>query len=81
MTRAPEDLAYEAKPDIYRPVRAGEDPAVTRRELYYQSEAGGRKAGGVFYTRHEFVRHLLKHTPVPGAGAHSSPGASAKDLG
>ena len=70
LTRAPEDLAYEAKPDIYRPVRAGEDPAVTRRELYYQSEAGGRKAGGVFYTRHEFVRHLLRHSLEPALAAH-----------
>ena len=70
LTRAPEDLAYEAKPDIYRPVRAGEDPAVTRRELYYQSEAGGRKAGGVFYTRHEFVRHLLAQSLEPALTAH-----------
>ena len=70
LTRAPEDLAYDAKGDFYRPAVAGEEPEVTRRDLYYQSEAGGRKAGGVFYTRHEFVRHLLNHSLEPALDAH-----------
>ena len=70
LTRAPEDLAYDAKGDFYRPAVAGEEPEVTRRDLYYQSEAGGRKAGGVFYTRHEFVRHLLEHSLEPALDAH-----------
>ena len=47
LTRAPEDLAYDARGDVFRPVRAGEQPEVTRAQLYYQAEAGGRKAGGV----------------------------------
>ena len=70
LTRAPEDLAYDDKRDVYRPPRAGETPEVTRRDLYYQSEAGGRKAGGVFYTRREFVLHLLKHSLAPALDAH-----------
>ena len=70
LTRAPEDLAYDDKRDIYRPPRADETPEVTRRDLYYQSEAGGRKAGGVFYTRREFVLHLLKHSLEPALDAH-----------
>ena len=70
LTRAPEDLAYDAKGDFYRPVRAGERPEVTRAQLYYQSEAGGRKAGGVFYTRHEFVDHLLNHSLRPALDGH-----------
>ena len=70
LTRAPEDLAYESKPDLYRPVREGEEPEVPQRDLYYQSEAGGRKAGGVFYTRHEFVRHLLENSLEPALTAH-----------
>ena len=49
LTRAPEDLAYDSKQDVFRPVRAGERPEVTKAQLYYQAEAGGRKAGGVFY--------------------------------
>ena len=65
LTRAPEDLVYNAKDDVFRPRRAGEQPGVTRAQLFYQAEAGGRKAGGVFYTRHEFVDHLLKHSLMP----------------
>ena len=54
LTRAPEDLAYDSRQDMFRPVRAGEQPEVIRAQLYYQAATGGRKAGGVFYTRHEF---------------------------
>ena len=31
LTRAPEDLAYDARGDVFRPVRAGEQPEVTKR--------------------------------------------------
>ena len=70
LTRAPEDLAYDSRQDMFRPVRAGEQPEVTRAQLYYQAEAGGRKAGGVFYTRHEFVGHLLNHSLLPALDDH-----------
>ena len=70
LTRAPEDLAYDAKQDIFRPLWAGEQPEVTKAQLYYQGEAGGRKAGGVFYTRHEFVDHLLNHSLLPALDDH-----------
>ena len=70
LTRAPEDLAYDAKQDIFRPLRAGEQPEVSKAQLYYQAEAGGRKAGGVFYTRHEFVDHLLNHSLLPALDDH-----------
>jgi hypothetical protein len=70
LTRAPEDLAYDPKQDVFRPLRAGEQPEVTRAQLYYQAEAGGRKAGGVFYTRHEFVHHLLNHSLLPALDDH-----------
>ena len=70
LTRAPEDLAYDAKQDMFRPLRAGEEPEVTKAQLYYQAEAGGRKAGGVFYTRHEFVDHLLNHSLLPALDHH-----------
>ena len=70
LTRAPEDLAYDAKLDVFRPLRAGEQPEVTKAQLYYQAEAGGRKAGGVFYTRHEFVNHLLNHSLLPALDDH-----------
>ena len=70
LTRAPEDLAYDPKQDVFRPVRADEQPEVTRAQLYYQAETGGRKAGGVFYTRHEFVDHLLNHSLLPALDDH-----------
>ena len=70
LTRAPEDLAYDPKQDVFRPVRSGEQPEVTRAQLYYQAETGGRKAGGVFYTRHEFVNHLLNHSLLPALNDH-----------
>ena len=70
LTRAPEDLAYDARRDLFRPIRAGEQPEVTKAQLYYQAEAGGRKAGGVFYTRHEFVGHLLNHSLRPALDGH-----------
>ena len=70
LTRASEDLAYDARRDVFRPIRAGEQPEVTKAQLYYQAEAGGRKAGGVFYTRHEFVDHLLNHSLLPALDDH-----------
>ena len=70
LTRAPEDLAYDSKRDVFRPIRAGEKPEITKAQLYYQAEAGGRKAGGVFYTRHEFVDHLLNHSLLPALDGH-----------
>ena len=70
LTRAPEDLAYDSRQDMFRPVRVGEEPEVTRAQLYYQAETGGRKAGGVFYTRHEFVAHLLSHSLLPALDDH-----------
>ena len=70
LTRAPENLAYDSRQDMFRPVRVGEEPEVTRAQLYYQAETGGRKAGGVFYTRHEFVDHLLSHSLLPALDDH-----------
>ena len=75
LTRAPEDLIYDAKAKnkkkrVFRPVQDGEEPDVVKAQLYYQSEAGGRKAEGVFYTRREFVSHLLKHSLEPALEEH-----------
>ena len=70
LTRAPEDLIYDTEKNIFRAKRAGEQEEVTKAELFYQSEAGGRKAGGVYYTRHEFVDHLLNHSLLPALDDH-----------
>ena len=70
LTRAPEDLAYDSKRDFFRPPFAGEQLEITRAQLYYQAEAGGRKAGGVYYTRREFVDHLLNNSLMPALEDH-----------
>ena len=47
LSRAPEDLVYDTKGDIFRPRRSDDkmEVEVTKAQLYYQSEAGGRKSG------------------------------------
>ena len=70
VAHAPEDLAYNRQRDVFRAAKSGENPEVMRAQLYYQAEKGGRKADGVFYTRHEFVRHLLNHSLRPALDAH-----------
>jgi len=69
---ATEDLTFDSrtKRKFYRSSKKGERVDVSRREVFYQSEKGDRKAGGVFYTRHEFVRHLLKHSLEPALDDH-----------
>ena len=70
LTRANEDLKYETKRDVFRPMRSGESAEIAASELFYQTEKGGRKAGGVYYTREEFVQHLLKHSLLPALDNH-----------
>lgn len=70
---------------IERFVPAGErDPAVVRAgDLFFQSEEGGRKSGGVYYTRQEIVRHLVTHSVLPALHDHldSIEALAAKDPG
>ena len=70
LSRAKEPLAYDIKRDLYRPQRSGENPTITRSELFYQTEKGGQKSGGVYYTRHEFVEHLLNNSLKPALENH-----------
>ena len=51
-------------------MQAGEKDVITASELFYQTEKGGRKSGGVYYTREEFVRHLLNHSLRPALDEH-----------
>ncbi len=70
LTRANEDLKYDPKRDVFRPMRVGETAEIIASELFYQTEKGGRKAGGVYYTREEFVQHLLRNSLVPALDEH-----------
>ena len=47
----------------------GED-GVAEGELFFQTEAGGRKGGGVYYTRQELVRHLVNQAVLPALEEH-----------
>ena len=68
---ASEDLVYDGTRDIYRPKRASDKHTDVRRsDLLYQTEKGGRQAAGVYYTKHEFVQHLLKHSLIPALDDH-----------
>lgn len=70
LVRANGPLVYDSKKDSYRPCESGDKPEVKSGELFYQNEVGGRKQLGVYYTRHEFVRHLLNHSLRPGLKEH-----------
>ena len=70
LVRAKEPLVLDKQKDVYRPARKDDKPEVAGGNLFYQNEQGGRKALGVFYTRHEFVRHLLNHSLKPALDEH-----------
>ena len=70
LVRANGPLIYDSKNDSYRPCDSGDKAEVKSGELFYQNEVGGRKQLGVYYTRHEFVRHLLNHSLRPGLKEH-----------
>ena len=89
LTRANGNLKYDSKRDAFRLIHAGETAEITASELFYQTEQGGRKAGGVYYTREEFVHHLLhnslgpaldEHLELVGEIAKIDPKAAARDI-
>lgn len=65
LTVADRPLRYDAKSDTYARVTKGEDATVGEGDLLWQTHEGGRKSGGVFYTRAELVRHLVRQAVVP----------------
>ncbi len=67
---APRDLLYDAREDRYRPARPGEKADVAAGSLIWSTNEGGRKSGGVYYTRAELVRHLVQHSVLPAFERH-----------
>ena len=63
-------LAYDSSRDRYVPVVGNEHPDVVVGGLLWQTNEGGRKGGGVYYTRTELVRHLVRTTVVPAFDQH-----------
>ena len=54
----------------YIPAEEPGEDGVGKGRLFFQTEAGGRKGGGVYYTRPELVRHLVNHSVVPALQEH-----------
>ena len=73
LTVADRDYRYDAKKDRYRPNEGEEDeaePDVHKGELFWLTNEGGRKGGGVYYTRSELVRHLVRRAVRPAFAGH-----------
>ena len=63
-------LVYDPRADRYRPARPGEKVDAEPGSLLWQTNEGGRKSGGVYYTRSELVRHLVGQSVLPAFERH-----------
>ena len=61
-------LRYDHKKDRYIPADA--EAEIKAGSLLWQTNEGGRKAGGVYYTPAELVRHLVEGAVVPAFERH-----------
>ena len=84
---ADRDYRYDLKSDRYRP--ENDHPDVQAGQLFWLTNEGGRKGGGVYYTRSELVRHLVRRAVRPSFEDHvkevrklaeSDPAAAATKL-
>ncbi len=65
LSRAREPLAWDEQRNRFVPNEEPGEYGVSAGELFFQTEAGERKSGGVFYTRQDIVRHLVSHSVTP----------------
>jgi len=63
-------LVYDATNDQYRSPATDQKADVEAGDLLWQTHEGGRKGGGVYYTRTELVRHLVREAVVPAFKTH-----------
>jgi len=70
LSSADAPLRYDRRTDRYTTPVVGEPAEVEPGELLWQTHEGGRKGGGVYYTRPELVRHLVRQAVVPAFEAH-----------
>ncbi len=68
LTVADRDFRYDSKSDRY--LADADAPDVRSGELFWQTNEGGRKGGGVYYTRTELVRHLVRRAVRPAFEDH-----------
>ena len=63
-------LRYDSRQDRYVPVQDSAQAEIVPGSLLWQTNEGGRKAGGVYYTPVSLVRHLVNHAVVPAYERH-----------
>ena len=69
LSLADRDFRYDADADRYVPA-SGDDVDIPAGELLWLTDEGGRKGGGVYYTRTELVRHLVRGAVRPAFERH-----------
>jgi hypothetical protein len=71
LTPADRDLVYDERADRYVPAQDGDEvPEARAGDLVWLTDEGGRKGGGVYYTRTELVRHLVRGAVGPAFDRH-----------
>lgn len=68
LSLADRDFAYD--PDSDRYVEPEGEAEIEAGQLLWLTDEGGRKGGGVYYTRAELVRHLIRESVRPAFAAH-----------
>ena len=63
-------LRYDAGEDRYEPVNDPAPSDIAEGSLLWQTNEGGRKSGGVYYTPVSLVRHLVRHAVLPAYDRH-----------
>ena len=63
-------LRYDPRTDRYVAPGPGERADIEAGDLLWQTHEGGRKGGGVYYTRSELVGHLVRQAVVPAFETH-----------
>ena len=64
------DLAYDAKADRDAPSGRHDSVDVPAGALLWQTNEGGRKGGGVYYTPQPLVAHLVDQAVAPADQSH-----------
>ncbi|MDE0122495.1 MAG: hypothetical protein OXS33_12335 [bacterium] len=70
LSLAKRSVRYDARRDRYVQARGSEEAEVNPGGLLWQTHQGGRKAGGVYYTPVEIVRHLVGRAVLPAYERH-----------
>ena len=70
LSRANEPLGWDKRRKRFVPQAEPGPDGVETGQLFFQTEAGGRKGGGVYYTPQLLVRHLVNHSVIPALDTH-----------